>query len=54
MSEPKNIESKVSEPSVKTEAFPPDGIPRSKLPDFRPLGTVRDYFTELMRQDSIR
>ncbi len=26
----------------------------SKLPDFRPLGTIRDYFTEQMKQDSIR
>jgi len=24
-----------------------------KLPDWKPLGNVRDYFTEQMRQDSI-
>lgn len=29
-------------------------VSRSKLPDFRPLGTIRDYFTEQMKQDAIR
>jgi len=29
-------------------------ISRSKpLPDWKPLGSIRDYFTEQMRQDSI-
>ncbi len=54
MSDPKSIETKTSETPVVTETPCPDGVIRSKLPDFRPLGTVRDYFTELMRQDSIR
>lgn len=31
-----------------------DRVKRSKLPDFKPLGAIRDYFTEQMRQDSIR
>ena len=54
MSDPKNLETKTSETPTVTETLPSDGVTRSKLPDFRPLGTVRDYFTELMRQDSIR
>lgn len=29
-------------------------VKRSKLPDFQPLGAIRDYFTEQMKQDSIR
>jgi hypothetical protein len=47
-------------PEIKAETQPTtettqgDAVKRSKLPDFRPLGTVRDYFTELMKQDSIR
>jgi hypothetical protein len=54
MSDPNNLEPKMNEPSATSEVSSPDRATRSKLPDFRPLGTVRDYFTELMRQDSIR
>lgn len=54
MSDPKSTEPKTSEADLTTEATNSEGATRSKLPDFRPLGTVRDYFTELMRQDSIR
>jgi hypothetical protein len=25
--------------------------PKNKTPDWKPLGTVRDYFTEQMKQD---
>ncbi|WP_303674949.1 hypothetical protein [Vampirovibrio chlorellavorus] len=54
MNDPKNLEPKANETSASAEGTESDGVVRSKLPDFRPLGTVRDYFTELMRQDSIR
>ncbi len=54
MNDPKNMEPKANQTPASAETTEADGIMRSKLPDFRPLGTVRDYFTELMRQDSIR
>jgi hypothetical protein len=31
-----------------------DSVKRSKLPDFKPLGAIRDYFTEQMKQDQLR
>ncbi|WP_373530989.1 hypothetical protein [Vampirovibrio sp.] len=42
-------------PTEPAQAVQSDStIKRSKLPDFQPLGAIRDYFTELMKQDSIR
>lgn len=53
MSQSENTE--IGTDTAQTAGLQPDGgTKRSKLPDFRPLGTVRDYFTEQMKQDSIR
>lgn len=39
---------------AQAEPVRPNKIPRAKpLPDWKPLGSIRDYFTEQMRQDSI-
>jgi hypothetical protein len=40
------------EKATTPEARPKTNRPKP-LPDWKPLGTVRDYFTEQMRQDSI-
>lgn len=50
---PDKIEERTGTPQTP-ETQPETVGKRSKLPDFRPLGTVRDYFTEQMKQDSIR
>ena len=36
---------------VKTEAQDPKPLPKT-LPDWKPLGAIRDYFAEQMRQDN--
>jgi hypothetical protein len=42
------------ETDPSAEAHQTDSVKRSRLPDFQPLGNIRDYFTEQMKQDSIR
>jgi hypothetical protein len=37
--------------TVKTEAQDPKPLPKT-LPDWKPLGAIRDYFAEQMRQDN--
>lgn len=54
MSEPEmpKTETASTEESAKAVASKPK---KSKpLPDWKPLGTIRDYFTEQMKQDHFR
>jgi hypothetical protein len=53
MNEPESLPVK-PEADQPAEAHQIDFVKRSKLPDFQPLGNIRDYFTEQMKQDSIR
>lgn len=42
------------EREAQAETERADSVKRSKLPDFKPLGAIRDYFTEQMKQDHFR
>ncbi len=42
-----------NEQSTEAQAPIAKPTPAKKLPDWKPLGTVRDYFTEQMKHDSL-
>jgi len=51
---PQNADALANEPGGQPVPKPEKRPNAKPLPDWKPLGSVRDYFTELMKQDDFR
>ncbi|MCE3234735.1 MAG: hypothetical protein K0Q50_915 [Vampirovibrio sp.] len=54
MSEPQTSTTESKSTTEPTKSAAPKPKKSKPLPDWKPLGTIRDYFTEQMKQDQFR